>query len=83
LRACPGIEGERAERGKYHIVVDQTYEQFYAPDRAAWRAWLQEHHLTAPGVWLIYYKKRSGKPRVAYADAVEEPLCHERTLLQR
>jgi uncharacterized protein YdeI (YjbR/CyaY-like superfamily) len=60
---------------KYHIVVDQTYEQYYAPDRAAWRAWLQEHHLTAPGVWLIYYKKRSGKPRVVYADAVEEALC--------
>jgi uncharacterized protein YdeI (YjbR/CyaY-like superfamily) len=26
-------------------------------------------------VWLIYYKKESGKPRVAYDEAVEEALC--------
>ncbi|HEX3271072.1 MAG TPA: YdeI/OmpD-associated family protein [Ktedonobacterales bacterium] len=50
-------------------------EQFYARDRQEWRAWLAEHYATAPGVWLIYYKKESGKPRVAYAEAVEEALC--------
>jgi uncharacterized protein YdeI (YjbR/CyaY-like superfamily) len=49
--------------------------QFYARDRQEWRAWLAEHHASATGVWLIYYKKESGKPRVAYADAVEEALC--------
>lgn len=48
---------------------------FYARDRKAWRAWLQKHHATSAGVWLIYYKKESGKSRVAYADAVEEALC--------
>jgi uncharacterized protein YdeI (YjbR/CyaY-like superfamily) len=48
---------------------------FYAKDRAAWRKWLDKNHLTAPGVWLIYYKKGSGKTRVEYADAVEEALC--------
>ena len=33
--------------------------------------------LRRPGVWLwlIYYKKNSGKSRVAYAEAVEEALC--------
>jgi uncharacterized protein YdeI (YjbR/CyaY-like superfamily) len=56
-------------------MAEQVYEQYYAPDRAAWRAWLQEHHQTTPGIWLVYYKKESGKPRVAYADAVEEALC--------
>lgn len=50
-------------------------ERFYAPDRRAWRAWLEEHHASAPGVWLVYYKKESGRPRVAYAEAVEEALC--------
>jgi uncharacterized protein YdeI (YjbR/CyaY-like superfamily) len=48
---------------------------FYAPDRQTWRAWLAEHHATEPGIWLIYYKKESGKPRVAYDEAVEEALC--------
>jgi uncharacterized protein YdeI (YjbR/CyaY-like superfamily) len=51
------------------------FEQFYAKDRQEWREWLAKNHATAPGIWLIYYKKGSGKPRVAYADAVEEALC--------
>ncbi|HYE54443.1 MAG TPA: YdeI/OmpD-associated family protein [Chitinophagaceae bacterium] len=48
---------------------------YYARNRKAWRAWLQKHHDTSPGIWLIYYKKESGKPRVPYSDAVEEALC--------
>jgi uncharacterized protein YdeI (YjbR/CyaY-like superfamily) len=54
---------------------DADFERYYAPDRAAWRAWLAAYHATAPGVWLIYYKQGSGKTRVPYADAVEEALC--------
>jgi uncharacterized protein YdeI (YjbR/CyaY-like superfamily) len=50
-------------------------EHFYPPTRAEWRAWLEVNHLTATGVWLIYYKKESGKPRVSYDEAVEEALC--------
>lgn len=56
-------------------MTDKKYEQFYAKDRHEWRAWLEANHATAPGIWLIYYKKESGKPRVDYADAVEEALC--------
>jgi uncharacterized protein YdeI (YjbR/CyaY-like superfamily) len=48
---------------------------FYAKNRKAWRQWLEKHHAKDPGVWLIYYKKDSGKSRVAYGDAVEEALC--------
>jgi hypothetical protein len=48
---------------------------FYAPDRAAWRAWLKRHHQTAPEIWLVYYKNGSGKPRIPYNHAVEEALC--------
>jgi uncharacterized protein YdeI (YjbR/CyaY-like superfamily) len=50
-------------------------ETFHARDRAAWRAWLKKHHASSGGVWLVYYKQGSGKPRVAYDDAVEEALC--------
>lgn len=50
-------------------------ESFYAPSRKEWRAWLKKHHKTKKEVWLIYYKKESGKPRVPYNDAVEEALC--------
>jgi uncharacterized protein YdeI (YjbR/CyaY-like superfamily) len=43
--------------------------------RGAWRAWLAEHHATEPEVWLVYPRKATGQPRIAYNDAVEEALC--------
>ena len=49
---------------------------FYAPDRKTWRVWLSQHHKTAPEIWLVYYKKGSGKPRIPYNHAVEEALCY-------
>ena len=51
------------------------HEALYPPDRAAWRAWLEMHHAAAKGVWLIYYKKGSGMPSIAYPDMVRECLC--------
>jgi len=54
---------------------NDNLERYYARDRQEWRDWLAKNHVTAPGVWLIYYKKESGQPRVDYADAVEEALC--------
>ena len=50
-------------------------KSFYAKDRKAWRKWLQKNHLKEEGVWLIYYKKGSGKTRVLWEEAVEEALC--------
>ncbi len=46
-----------------------------AHSRAEWRAWLQEHHASAPGVQLVYFKKGSGVPSVTYPEAVQEALC--------
>jgi uncharacterized protein YdeI (YjbR/CyaY-like superfamily) len=43
--------------------------------RAAWRTWLAKNHTRAEGVWLISYKKATGKPRFEYDEAVEEALC--------
>jgi len=45
-------------------------------ERKAWRKWLSKNHKTAPDIWLIYYKKESGKKRIPYNDAVEEALCY-------
>ncbi|MBI4976736.1 MAG: YdeI/OmpD-associated family protein [Spirochaetes bacterium] len=46
-----------------------------ATSRREWRAWLRKNFKKADEVWLIYYKKETGKPRIAYNDAVEEALC--------
>src|SRR5437879_11609298 len=48
----------------------------YAKNRRQWRAWRPKHRGTAPEIWLIYYKKQSGKPRIPYNHAVEEALCY-------
>lgn len=47
----------------------------YVADRAAWRAWLRKHGTHMREIWLIYYRKDSGKPSLPYDHAVEEALC--------
>ena len=51
-------------------------ETLYVKDRKKWRAWLEKNHSTKKEIWLIYYKKHTGKPRIPYDDAVEEALCY-------
>ena len=46
-----------------------------ADTRKAWRAWLTRHHAQAEGIWLVMWKKASGRARLSYAEAVEEALC--------
>ena len=43
--------------------------------RAAWREWLAANHASSPGVWLVTWKRRTGRPTFAYEEAVEEALC--------
>jgi uncharacterized protein YdeI (YjbR/CyaY-like superfamily) len=43
--------------------------------RAQLRAWLLANHGRTTGVWLVTWKKGSGKPSLAYGEAVEEALC--------
>ena len=50
-------------------------EQLYVADRASWRRWLEQHHATSPGVWLVFDKATHREDRLPYADAVEEALC--------
>jgi uncharacterized protein YdeI (YjbR/CyaY-like superfamily) len=45
-------------------------------DAGAWRAWLEANHASAPGIWLKFAKKASGKASVSYPEAVEEALCY-------
>ena len=53
----------------------QDHKTTHPKTRSQWRKWLEKNHSTSPGVWLIYYKKESGKRKFDYADAVEEALC--------
>jgi uncharacterized protein YdeI (YjbR/CyaY-like superfamily) len=44
-------------------------------NRQEWREWLAQHHHDRKEIWLIYYKKSSGKVGISYEEAVEEALC--------
>jgi uncharacterized protein YdeI (YjbR/CyaY-like superfamily) len=40
-----------------------------------WRAWLDEHHDSSAGVWQVSWKKHTGRPTVAYEEAVTEAMA--------
>jgi uncharacterized protein YdeI (YjbR/CyaY-like superfamily) len=40
-------------------------------DPAGWEAWLEANHESETEVWLISWKKATGKQELAYGDAVE------------
>jgi uncharacterized protein YdeI (YjbR/CyaY-like superfamily) len=54
-------------------VLDEG-ERITAADAAAWRAWLEEHHERAAGVWLLSVRGK-GAGGVGYEDAVRQALC--------
>ena len=64
------------------VVCDRSAEDemeirktLYVTSREEWRAWLTKHYQAETEVWLIYYKKHTGRPRISYDEAVEEALC--------
>ena len=62
----------QSERKVSSMKVTRT---LHVTDRKKWRAWLRKHYKTEKEIWLVYYKKATGKPRIEYNDAVEEALC--------
>jgi len=43
--------------------------------RREWRAWLQQHHASSRGVWLVFFKDHTGVKSVPREDSVREALC--------
>jgi len=52
------------------------HDTIYIPEKEQWRKWLEECGETYKEIWLIFYKKHTGKPSLPYNDAVEEALCY-------
>ena len=48
---------------------------FHPKSRADWRKWLEKHHTRSEGLWVVTYKKSSGKDHIPYEEIVEEALC--------
>ncbi|MDE2868597.1 MAG: YdeI/OmpD-associated family protein [Chloroflexota bacterium] len=49
---------------------------FHAESLGQWRDWLHRNHDVSSGVWLVVWKKHSGKPALAYSDTVDEALAY-------
>jgi uncharacterized protein YdeI (YjbR/CyaY-like superfamily) len=43
--------------------------------REDWRQWLERHHASSPGVWLVFHKDHTGVTSVPYDESVREALC--------
>ncbi len=50
-------------------------EEIYCESLSVWRDWLEKNHACSKGIWLVFYKKESGKPTLDYEESVEEALC--------
>ena len=51
-------------------------KQVHVSNRGLWRRWLAENHdKETDGIWLVLYKKETGRPTLEYEEAVEEALC--------
>lgn len=51
-------------------------KQLYFKTSNDWRKWLKSNHDKENKVWLIFFKKKAGKPSIEYESAVEEALCY-------
>lgn len=50
-------------------------DQLMFRNRDEWRSWLEQNHDKSDGIWVIYYKKHTGKESLSYNEGVEEALC--------
>jgi uncharacterized protein YdeI (YjbR/CyaY-like superfamily) len=51
-------------------------KQVHVSTRGQWRRWLAEsHNKEEDGIWLVFYKKETGRPSLQYEESVEEALC--------
>jgi len=66
--------GDRAPARRAGGPAGNEYRRRMFKNRKEWRSWLEKHHDKEKGIWLLYYKKGSGKSSITYAQALEEAL---------
>ena len=57
------------------MIEKDMKPQLCVSSREEWRLWLEKNHDKADMVWLVYFKRHTGKPGINYAESVEEALC--------
>ncbi len=54
----------------------QTLEEHYFKDDTAWREWLDKHHDSSEGIYLIFYKVDHEMPSMLWEEDVRVALCY-------
>jgi uncharacterized protein YdeI (YjbR/CyaY-like superfamily) len=55
--------------------VGEISPKIFVSSREEWRKWLEKHHRTEKSVWLVQFRKHTGRKSLSYDDAVEEAIC--------
>ena len=53
----------------------KDFPKVQVESREEWRTWLEANHEIAESIWLVTFKKGSGKPYVSYDAVAEEAIC--------
>ncbi len=69
MPTVPATASDHPDTWKFDFPV------YHPADLAAWRSWLEAHHDDTRGVWVVSWKKASGREPVPYEDLVLEALC--------
>ena len=72
FREAIALENARSRLG----VIVEIGERLYVTKPAEFRKWLRRNHATKTEIWLVQYKKATGKPSIDYIQAVEEAICY-------
>ena len=56
-----------------HLLME--HRQITVKTREQWRKWLKENHLSEEKVFLISYKKRTGKKSINHRAQMDEAIC--------
>jgi uncharacterized protein YdeI (YjbR/CyaY-like superfamily) len=71
LRWAAGLPGPAAQRFATQKPVIKRFAS-----KAAWAAWLHEHHESSSGLWIEFARTGSGAVSLAHAEALEVALCY-------
>jgi uncharacterized protein YdeI (YjbR/CyaY-like superfamily) len=51
-------------------------ESKYFVDEASFRKWISLHHDKCAGIWMVFYKKHTGRKCIKYSEALDTALCY-------
>lgn len=72
------MSSRRSKEGDHRdasLPAATAVPRVHVETRAQWRQWLTDHHQHARSVWVVSWRKHTGRPAVSYDDAVTEALA--------